>query len=194
MSTRRRQPVFGADEPGSQRLPLAPRSHSVGARAARPEGRDVEPVEPGDPMVIALPASSTDAIVSHAEGAYPVGGEPSPSTAEARIAAAPRTGKAPARRAAGKLTLEVGDDEVTQLVRSGKANQVRSSMLATRVLEDAVGALKQRGHGDASKQSVQEMLLLALRGLDADALVALHKEYRALLQDAREMEAASHLD
>ena len=54
-------------------------------------------------------------------------------------------------------------------------------------------ALKQRGHGDASKQSVQEMLLLALRGLDPQTLVGLHKQYRTLIQDAREADAASQL-
>jgi hypothetical protein len=79
------------------------------------------------------------------------------------------------------------------LVRGGKANQVRSSALATRVLEEAVGALKQRGHSDASKQSVQEMLLLALRGLDPETLVGLHKQYRTLIQDAREADATSQL-
>jgi hypothetical protein len=196
MSARRGEPVFGADDPGSRRLPLAPRSRSVEARAPAPGEVGVEPrvaSEAGEARDATRPTTrSTDAIAGREEAARADTGEGSPSTSEARTAATVRTAQS-ARRGAGKLTLEVGEDEVPQLVRSGKANQVRSSVLATRVLEEAVGALKERGHGDASKQSVQEMLLLALRGVAPDALVALHKQYRTLLQDAREAEAASLL-
>jgi hypothetical protein len=185
MSARRGEPVFGADDPGSRRLPLAPRSRSVEARAPAPGEVGVEPrvaAEAGEARDATRPTTrSTDAIAGREEAARADTGEATVRTAQS------------ARRGAGKLTLEVGEDEVPQLVRSGKANQVRSSVLATRVLEEAVGALKERGHGDASKQSVQEMLLLALRGVAPDALVALHKQYRTLLQDAREAEAASLL-
>ena len=187
MSARGRQPVFGVDEPGSRRLPLAPRSRSVGSRAptTAEDGHSPEaaPEEPAA-SVAALPSAPADASA--------VGAGAVDSRAEEALAGSAKAPQTP-RRLPARLTLEVGQHEMSQLVRGGKANQVRSSALATRVLEDAVVALKQRGHGDASKQSVQEMLLLALRGLNPDALVGLHKQYRALLQDAREAEAASQL-
>jgi hypothetical protein len=198
MSVRRQQPVFGADEPGSRRLPLAPRSRSVGPRIDR-EAQDADDGGSSPPTAVAdapRVQDATDAPVTTLPGmtreAPAAGGDDADGhSAQGRADSptAPRAG----RRLPLRLTLDVGNDEMPQLVRGGKANQVRSSALATRVLEDAVVALKQRGHGDASKQSVQEMLLLALRAVDAEALVGLHKQYRGLLQDAREAEAASQL-
>jgi hypothetical protein len=185
VTARRGEPVFGADEPGSRRLPLAPRSRSVGARSPSPASDHVQRVgvrDGGDPIVVARAPADDPGVAGE-------------NDAEARRddATEAQTPAAATRRVATRLALDVAMDEMPLLVRGGKANQVRSSALATRVLEEAVGALKQRGHGDASKQSVQEMLLLALRGLDAETLVGLHKQYRTLIQDAREADAVSQL-
>src|SRR3954447_5119988 len=132
MTARRGEPVFGADQPGSRRLPLAPRSRSVGARSPSPASDHAEPigVRDGDDVIIVPSASAEDSVAARASD---------PEAPRDQTNEALQTSAAATRRVATRLALDVATDEMPLLVRGGKANQVRSSALATRVLEEAVG-------------------------------------------------------